>query len=176
MSNKYNEHFQLSQWEKADKVLMEDFNADNVKIDAALAGKADASALTALDRRVDGKADAATLESLEQTVARHSADLAGKGNCRIWTTTYVGSGYIGAGYANRVTFPKLPAVVLIASPTGVMSIFMPGQTAGVSIGGGSPVLTVSWIGTTLTWYSQQNVGSQLNIKDTVYRVVALMTA
>ena len=53
---------------------------------------------------------------------------------------------------------------------------MPGQTAGVSIGGGSPVLTVSWIGTTLTWYSQQNVGSQLNIKDTVYRVVALMTA
>ena len=46
MSNKYTEHFQLSQWEKADKVLMEDFNADNVKIDAALAGKADASALS----------------------------------------------------------------------------------------------------------------------------------
>lgn len=36
MPNKYTENFQLSQWEKADKVLMEDFNADNTKIDAAL--------------------------------------------------------------------------------------------------------------------------------------------
>ena len=41
-------NYQLSQWSKSDQVKMEDFNADNAKIDAALAQKADASALAAL--------------------------------------------------------------------------------------------------------------------------------
>ncbi len=30
------EHFQLNQWELSDRIMMEDFNADNAKIDAAL--------------------------------------------------------------------------------------------------------------------------------------------
>lgn len=30
------DHFQLNQWEKPDRVLMEDFNADNARLDAAL--------------------------------------------------------------------------------------------------------------------------------------------
>lgn len=33
----HTEHYQLSQWEKSDRILMDDFNADNAKIDAALA-------------------------------------------------------------------------------------------------------------------------------------------
>ena len=36
MSTNYTEHYNLCQWEPADKVLREDFNADNAKIDAAL--------------------------------------------------------------------------------------------------------------------------------------------
>ena len=32
-------NYQLSQWERSDKVQMEDFNADNAKIDAVLTGK-----------------------------------------------------------------------------------------------------------------------------------------
>ena len=31
------EHYNLNQWEKTDRVLMEDFNTDNAKIDAAIA-------------------------------------------------------------------------------------------------------------------------------------------
>lgn len=37
MPTNHTENFNLSQWEKTDKVQMEDFNADNVKIDAAIA-------------------------------------------------------------------------------------------------------------------------------------------
>ena len=37
MSTNYTEHYNLCQWEPADKVLREDFNADNAKLDAALA-------------------------------------------------------------------------------------------------------------------------------------------
>ena len=49
-------NYNLSQWSKSDQVLMEDFNADNAKIDAALAQKAEASALAALAQTVEGKA------------------------------------------------------------------------------------------------------------------------
>ena len=33
---KYTEHYQLKQWYAADRVLREDFNRDNEKIDAAI--------------------------------------------------------------------------------------------------------------------------------------------
>ena len=33
----FTEHFGLSQWERSDRIQMDDFNADNAKIDAALA-------------------------------------------------------------------------------------------------------------------------------------------
>ena len=35
-------NYQLSQWAKSDRIMMEDFNADNQKIDAALAAKCEA--------------------------------------------------------------------------------------------------------------------------------------
>ena len=38
------QNYNLNQWEKSDKVLMDDFNADNAKIDAALKGEAGARA------------------------------------------------------------------------------------------------------------------------------------
>ena len=36
MPSNFTKHYSLSQWERSDKVLMDDFNADNAKIDAAL--------------------------------------------------------------------------------------------------------------------------------------------
>jgi len=38
---KQTEQYGLNQWELADRIRMDDFNADNAKIDAALAGKLD---------------------------------------------------------------------------------------------------------------------------------------
>ena len=49
-------NYQLSQWAKSDQVKMEDFNADNAKLDAAIKAVADSkatiAALTALTARV----------------------------------------------------------------------------------------------------------------------------
>ena len=47
------QNYKLNQWEKSDRVLMEDFNADNAKIDAAIANK---SAFTLLKRATGGGA------------------------------------------------------------------------------------------------------------------------
>ncbi|MDD5807667.1 MAG: hypothetical protein PUC93_01145 [Oscillospiraceae bacterium] len=63
----HTQNYQLSRWEKDDRIMMEDFNADNEKIDAAL--KANADAVSALEV---GKADAAALS--EETSARTAAD------------------------------------------------------------------------------------------------------
>ena len=52
----HTQNYQLSRWEKDDRIMMEDFNADNAKLDAAL--KANADAVGALQT---GKADAAAL-------------------------------------------------------------------------------------------------------------------
>ena len=41
MASSYTSSYQLCQWEAADKVLRTDFNGDNQKIDAALAGLAE---------------------------------------------------------------------------------------------------------------------------------------
>ena len=45
-------NYNLNQWSRDDRVLMEDFNADNAKIDAALGEKADKSAVAELNAQV----------------------------------------------------------------------------------------------------------------------------
>ena len=60
------DNYQLCQWESADRILMESFNGDNQKIDAALKASADAIA---------AKADADTLRYVKicETVMESSA-------------------------------------------------------------------------------------------------------
>lgn len=45
-------NYQLNQWESTDKISRADFNADNAAIDAALASKAEQSAVTALSQKL----------------------------------------------------------------------------------------------------------------------------
>ncbi len=56
MATNQTANYQLNQWEPTDQVLRTDFNADNAKLDAAIAelesGKADQSALSALSSTV----------------------------------------------------------------------------------------------------------------------------
>ena len=84
-------NYALNQWERDDRVLMEDFNADNAKIDAALGAKAEAATVTALSK----------------TVSAHSTALGKKGNCRIWTTSYIGDGTT----SRTLTFPAKPLML-----------------------------------------------------------------
>ena len=51
-------NYQLNQWAKSDRVMMDDFNADNTKIDAALKANADTAA-----------ANTQTLAAQAQTIA-----------------------------------------------------------------------------------------------------------
>ena len=77
-------NFQLTQWEKTDRIMMEDFNRDNAAIDAALKSSADG-------------------------VAALQTALAGAGNCEIGMISYTGTGKSGDSNPTTVTFPKMPA-------------------------------------------------------------------
>ena len=70
-------NFQLTQWEKTDRIMMEDFNRDNAAIDTALKGSAD---------------KAAALQTA----------LASCGNCKIVYGTYTGTGKYGRENPNKL--------------------------------------------------------------------------
>ena len=159
-------NYALSQWERTDRVLMEDFNADNAKLDAALAG---------LAGQVAGKAAQSALDALSQTVAGHTAALRRKGNCRIDTQSYVGTGECGAEHPTSITFSARPMFFLVYGP----SVFIFGQGSNNSTisfyNGGysyrSASLPTTWTGSTVSFY-YDNVLPQAN-GETTYFVVAL---
>ena len=103
MPSNHTPNYALNQWERDDRVLMEDFNADNAKIDAALAA--------------------------------HAAGLAGKGNCRVETFSYIGqSSEDRAGLSHTITFSRRPAFALIF---GGSSIYLMSGRVGEGIFAGT---------------------------------------
>ena len=79
MASNYTTNYNLCQWQPTDQVQRADFNADNAKIDAALAaldsGKADQTALTSLSNTVAQKASQSALNALSTTVQQIQANL-----------------------------------------------------------------------------------------------------
>ena len=118
-------NFQLTQWEKTDRILMEEFNSDNEKIDTALKGNADG-------------------------VAALQTALAGAGNCEIGLISYTGTGKSGDSAPTTVTFPKMPAgfflcgaetyLVVRGGDDHALMIYYTGSTTYVS------QMQVSWKG------------------------------
>ena len=91
---KYTQNYHLPQWEKADRILMEDFNAQSAKLEAALTAQGEALA---------GKADAAQVSG---TLAAHAAALNLKCEAVVGT-------YQGTGGSQHITLGFQPAAVLL---------------------------------------------------------------
>ena len=145
-------NYQLSQWEKADRIQMEDFNGDNEKIDAALA------------------AETAARESLAAAVAKC-------GNCRVETFTYTGNGKYGsAANATLVTFSAAPMMFVIFGGSAML-LGTSGRSAFLVLQG-TTTSYASAASTNLTWNGNQvsfylgSSSAQLNVSDTVYQVIA----
>ena len=99
VASNYTTNYQLNQWEAADQVLRTDFNQDNQKIDAALAG------LAAKNTELEGAVAAA---------------VAGAGNCQMELFTYTGTGAYGTENPTRVQFSHLPEFFLIGGGRALM--------------------------------------------------------
>lgn len=77
---KYTKNYQLTQWEKPDRIVMSDFNGDNAKLEAALTTQN--SRLTSEAARLDGRVntEAARLEALAATAPRVLFSQSGTGH------------------------------------------------------------------------------------------------
>ena len=131
-------NYELSKWAESDRILMEDFNMDHDKIDAALAGA---------------------------------------GNCKIVTGSYVGTGEYGSNFPNTLTFNHVPYVLMITSSDWHLEVIRGSNTADVRYGGNSPKTSfMQWGNHTVSWYSPSGADAQLNANDKVYTYVALLAA
>ena len=166
MSSQKTEHYELNQWLATDQVLRTDFNADNAKIDAALAGKAGTEALESL---------ASTVSSLEAAASQ----LASTRNCCIYTTSYSGDGQTSRTF----TFPQKPMLVFaVGGECWMFALQGAGMASGIYLhtGGydsgisGDP-LAASWSGNNLT-LSCNDLYPLCNRSGVSYRMLALLEA
>ena len=150
MPTNHTTNYQLSQWERTDQVRMEDFNADNAKLDTALAAQA-------------------------ETLAAHTQALSKLGNCQVYTTTYVGSGKSGEDNPTTLTFPHKPLLVIVAGPAYSATIIMPqGAEFILHLEGNNGTCHATWYGNSVSWYSTN--GSMIQMSGGVtYHVVAFLS-
>ena len=165
-------HYALSQWVKSDQVRMEDFNADNAKLDAALKAAEQRSAgldakinttaaaaeqrSAGLDAKINATAAAAEQRSAAVAAAaeKRSAALdAAKGNCTIEFFSYVGQGRSGMNNPTTITFRK-PPLFFIAFGTYSIGVGSK-HSSNVIVTASDNVFPDqgSWRGTTISFYN-----------------------
>ncbi len=138
-------NYSLSQWLRDDRVLMEDFNADNAKIDAAL-----------------------------KEHAGQLARLPFCGNCQIYTQTYTGTGTFGEDNPKSLYFSYPPKLVVIVGPNGIFMIMVHGSPHALFPNSSPPPynMCITWNGNYVSWFGN-HVNSQMNASGAAYYVVAL---
>ena len=145
---KYTENYQLPQWDKQDRIMMEDFNRITQTLDAAVG---------------EGS----------RTLAEHGALLLRCGNCQLYTTTYRNS-----SADRVLTFPGKPLLVAIhSSYKGDVTLLVYGAASSHG-GNGSAATKLVWSGNTLTIPAESNFAGGLNYYNygstITYSVVALL--
>ena len=173
MATNQTENYDLNQWLSTDQVQRTDFNADNAKLDAALAGKAEAETVSALQTAVAAKAEQTAVDALSAQVAALP---------RIAAGTYVGTGTSDSSGPCRLDFTdslgRPPQLVVVRPQAGMGDglVLLQGMTESMdalsgNYGSGSNN-TVSWSGASVSWYAEF-AASQFNNKGTIYHYFAI---
>ena len=133
MASNQTSNYGLNQWEATDQVLRTEFNADNSKIDTALAGK---------------------------------------GNCRLFIGSYVGTGTKEQSF----TFPAKPYFAIVLGG-GFFIIMAQGITSTASLSGfRQTTVNITWTENTAAWKCSNYDQDACNLENVTYQVVALLDA
>ena len=151
-------NFQLTQWEKTDRIMMEDFNRDNAAIDTALKANADG-------------------------VAALQTALASCGNCKIVYGTYTGTDKYGDKNPNTLTFAHKPVFVDIqqVSPTSFLNFHLRlmygSNRSWASVDNDNWSQRVTWGDKSVQWYSIHGSSGEQQFNSAVqYAYIALLDA
>lgn len=156
-------NYQLSQWERDDRVLMEDFNADNTKIDGVL---------KTLATQVAGKAAQSIVNTLSSKVNKC-------GNCAIEILTYTGTGTFGENSPTVINFSVRPDIfILSAEETLLIGQGGVAKASGFLYNGKSNTTSPFrpqpvWSGSQISFTSTYDAASQVNMSGRVYLVIGL---
>ena len=152
-------NYQLNQWAKSDRVMMDDFNADNTKIDAALKANADTAA-----------ANTQTLATQAQTIAK-------LGNCQVVAGSYTGDGTYGADHAITLNFSHKPMLIFVQAKERNahyrMMLLRDSLWAFPYAADKYNQTNVTWGATSVSWYSTYSKDGQAN-NQLEYQYVALL--
>ena len=167
MPSNFTKNYSLSQWERSDKVLMDDFNADNAKIDAALG---------TLATRVSQKAEQSALQAEVNARAAAITSLSQSRNCRAYHYSYTGTGQSGREHPSTHTFPGKPLFVYIAGTTGYNILAIQGQAFTPN---SNRTVIFTWSGNSLTWYEAHSTAGmspeyQCNSSGKTYQMFAIL--
>ena len=153
-------NFQLSQWGKSDRILMEDFNSDNAKLEAALTTQRTALASKADSSALQGEINTRKTALAAEEAARKKAD----------TDAYSGTGTtITESNPKTFTFPHQPKMMMFFGSgnkrfwaiRGMDYVFV----------GNYESYNLRWEGKTVSLYS---TNTNLDMKDSTYYVLALL--
>lgn len=161
---KKTENFALNQWEPSDSIRRSDFNSDNAAIDAALAANAKALSdyQTANDAAVAKKAEQSAVTALETTVA-------GKGNCQIAYGTYTG----GGNDSHSLSFDIYPLMVMVLNKSDggdPLTLLRPAVKGGNMTGNS---ISVTWSNKKVSWSLSGTYGDACDESGTTYAYVAI---
>lgn len=138
-------NYQLNQWDKTDRIQMEDFNADNAMLEQVLMELATRT------------------NSLERTCAS-------LGNCAVYTETYAGTGKTGA--VSR-TFPGKPMMIMVGSTTGYQFTACRGmETVYPHYSNGMVTISLTWEDNSVSWIGN-SASNSMNGSGT-YCITALL--
>ena len=112
--------------------------------------------------------------ALDTALAAHDGDLAEKGNCQVYFTTYTGNGAYDEGGARTLTFPHKPLFVVITETfdSSCMTAAYGAPTV-YTRASGAAWNRASWGEKSFTWWSD-NAGAQLNESGKLYNVIAFL--
>lgn len=156
-------NFQLTQWEKTDRIMMEDFNRDNAAIDAALKGNADAVAAETAARDEEKKA----LQAL----------IGQRGNCFVEFGSYTGTG----NRLRTMTFSHKPILVIIRNCTNYSSPLHLVMIQGAANANGyenssAASVALAWSGNSVSITTSSSAAYSFDRSDEQYFYAALLMA
>ena len=137
-------NYQLPKWEKTDRIQMKDFNDMTATLDTALKANAD-------------------------TAAAASAAVALCGNCKIYCTSFVGT---GTAAAPTMTFPHKPLIIFVSGRDALNLIAWRGQSGSRILESPSSPITVTWGERSVAWSGS----NYLNYTGFTHQVIALLDA
>ena len=154
-----------------DRILMEEFNSDNEKIDTALKGNADAVAAETAAR--------------EAGISALQTALTSCGNCKIVYGSYTGTGKYGSGQPNTLNFAHKPVFVCVQQKTNpntsteyALRMIRDSVWANGTEDNYTYSQIVTWGANSVSWYSVDPnfAAQQFNESGKIYQYIALLEA